>query len=93
LPHLKQPANIKSIGRRISPLSEVQQMVLISKLGEQHDLEPPFGQLGGDLHDTDELCVDAYKRDRVSRSCGAPAVSEGDPVVKVDAMPHEKVML
>jgi hypothetical protein len=27
----------------------------------------------------------------VSRSCGASAVSEGDPVMKVDAMPREKV--
>jgi hypothetical protein len=62
LPHLEQPAKIKSIGRRISPLNKEQQMVLIRKLGEQHDLEPPFGQLSGDLHETDELCVDGYKR-------------------------------
>jgi hypothetical protein len=30
-------------------------------------------------------------RELVSRCCGVPAVSEGDPVMNVDVMPREKV--
>ena len=66
-------------------------MVLISKLGEQHGLDPPFGQLGGDLQDAAERGVDGYARAGVSRSRGAPAGGEGDPVAEVDASPREWV--
>ena len=66
-------------------------MVLISKLGEQHGLDPPFGRLGGDLQDAEERCMDGYARAGVSRSRGAPAGGEGDPIAEVDAAPRERV--
>ena len=66
-------------------------MILIREFGEQHGLDPPFRQRGGDVQDAGERGVDGDPSAGGPRPRGAAAGGEGSPVAEVDPAPRERV--